>query len=229
MLLHSVALRTSPNGEPSITTDSTQLSALLSALEAGKRFFDALLSFPVHEYHLISFVEWMRLPTVIMTVARLCIPTDTHLATGWDVKTAQDRVRLDLCIESLCYRMQQLSTYDKVKQPHPDFWYAMRFISDMTKSWYQKKINSATLSQHTSSVATGSERTGPSPGALLTPSTDPSCPMGIDMGFSMDANDYSDTLASLRDVDFDMEQLFDIGIWGDESYTSMGFGGGTAF
>jgi hypothetical protein len=116
MLLHSVVLRPQLGSEPPKYNDPTHLNALLSGLEAGKRFLDALLSFPAHEYYLISFLEWMRLPTVIMTVARLCMPSDAHSAAGWDVKAAQDRVRLDLCLESLCYRTQQLSTYDKVKQ-----------------------------------------------------------------------------------------------------------------
>jgi hypothetical protein len=236
MLLHSVALRASTTAEPPVSTDSTHIKALFSALEAGKRFLDALLSFPVYEYHIISFSEWMRLPTVIMTVARLCMPTETHIASGWDFKTAQDRVRLDLCLESLCYRMQQLSTYDKVKQPHPDFWFAMRFISDMTKSWYQKKIDPATSSRNTPGGMTGhtgSERTGPSPGTLPTPSSDLNfASFGTGMGhmsLNMDANDHGDPFAFLKDADFDMEQFFDMGIWGDESYTSLGFGGGTAF
>ena len=48
-----------------------------------------------------------------MTIARLCMPADAHTAAGWDVKAAQERVRLDLCLESFCYRMQGLSTFGK--------------------------------------------------------------------------------------------------------------------
>jgi hypothetical protein len=235
MLLHSVALR-APTSEDSLpSVDSTQLNALLSTLEAGKRFLDALLSFPVDEYHLISFSEWMRLPTVIMTVARLCMPTDAHVAIGWDFQTAQERVRLDLCLESLCYRMQQLSTYDKSKQSHPDFWYAMRFINDLTKNWYMRKIKSSTSSQFTPSGGTGvtgSERSGPSAGAFPTPSSNSSLPnFGMDMGMGdydvhMGGHDDRDPFAFMKDMDFDMEQFFDMGIWGDEGYNGMGFGGG---
>jgi hypothetical protein len=231
MLLHSVALRTISSAELTIAVDSSQIMALFSALEAGKRFLDTILSFPVHEYHFISFVEWMRLPTVIITVARLCIPSDAHTASGWDVKTAQDRVRLDLCIESLCYRMQQLSTFDKVKQPHPDFWFAMRLISDMTKVWYQKKISPASPSQHPpggTSGYTGSDMIGPSLGAQPTPSAEAHCPIGMGhTTVSKDRDTQGDILSMMQDADFDMEQFFDMGIWGDETYTSMGFGGGT--
>jgi hypothetical protein len=230
MLLHNVATRPAANGEQTSAADSTQLNSLLSTLEAGKRFLDALLSFPMDEYHLISFSEWMRLPTVIMTVAKLCMPTNTNIINGWDFKTAQERVRLDLCLEALCYRMQQLSTYDKVKVTHPDFWYAMRFINDLTKAWYMKKIKPSTSSQPTPSGMTGtagSERSGPSAGALPTPASEQSLPnFGMDMGMHMGGSDNGDPFAFMKDMDFDMEQFFDMGIWGDETYTGMGFGAG---
>ncbi|KAH7378333.1 hypothetical protein BKA66DRAFT_421360 [Pyrenochaeta sp. MPI-SDFR-AT-0127] len=245
MLLHSIALRPQLTSDLPATTDSTQLKALLSTLEAGKRFLDALLSFPAHEYHLISFSEWMRLPTVIMTISRLCMPSEAHVAAGWDVKAAQDRVRLELCLESLCYRMQSLSTYEKKKQSHPDFWYAMRFIIDMTKSWYIRKIRPV-VPKFPSSIPTpsgtegnlASERSGPSSGAQSTPSF---CQAGqhypslaginhmsetnLDLGMNVE-EDSGGPFSFLKDLDFDMEQFFDIGIWGDESYVGMGFGGG---
>ncbi|KAH8727739.1 major facilitator superfamily domain-containing protein [Phaeosphaeriaceae sp. PMI808] len=233
LLLHSVALRVPSSPETPVMADSTQLSALLSALEAGKQFLDALLSFPIEEYHFISFSEWMRLPTVIMTVCRLCMPTAAHTATGWDVKAAQDRVRLDLCLESLCYRMQQLSTYDKVKQTHPDFWYAMRFIIDLTKTWYMRRVNPALGLKNTQGCPNGhggNVRSGPSSYALPTPSTDSNTP-NFDMNLgAMDINmvrdENTDPFSMLMDADFDMEQFFDMGLWGDESYVGMGFGGG---
>ncbi|KAH7081339.1 major facilitator superfamily domain-containing protein [Paraphoma chrysanthemicola] len=213
--------------------DSTQLDALLSTLEAGKRFFDALLSFPIHEYHFISFSEWMRLPTVLMTVARLCIPSEAHTAVGWDVKAAQDRVQLNLCLESLCYRMQQLSTHDKARQTHPDFWCAMRFINDMAKAWYMRRIRPAVSSQTPTETILGqtaSERSGPSAGIVPTPLSDQNLPtFGMDVGsmnMSMGTDDYGDPFAFMKELDFDMGQFFDMGIWGDETYKSMGFGHG---
>lgn len=40
------------------------------------------------------------------------------------------------------------------------------------------------------------------------------------------AGEESDPFALMKSAEFDMEQLFDMGIWGDEAYSSMGFGGG---
>lgn len=226
MLLHSVALRPQPASERPTVNDSTRLNALLSALEAGKRFLDALLSFPIHEYHLVSFSEWMRLPTVLMTVARLCIPANAHDTAGWDVKAAQERVRLDLCLESLCYRMQQLSTYDKTKQPHPDFWYAMRFINDLTKAWYLRRIKPDISYQPT--PRTNFDQAADN---FPTPSSDNIhqnfASVGIhsgEAGMGL-AGDNGDPFAFMKDLDFDMEQFFDMGIWDDASYNSLGLGG----
>jgi hypothetical protein len=223
MLLHSVAMRPALNEESSVTGDSTQLNALLLALEAGKRFLDTLLSFPMDEYYLLSFAEWMRLPTVIMTVARLSMPTNAHASSGWDYKTAQERVRLDLCLEALCYRMQQLSTYDKAKQSHPDFWYAMRFINDLTKSWYMRKIKPPASAQPTPGGLTTHSDGEPTPASDQPPS------FGLGTGMDMGATDDGDPFAFMKDLEFDMDQVFDMGIWGDESYTGMGCGGGMAF
>jgi hypothetical protein len=34
-----------------------------------------------------------------------------------------------------------------------------------------------------------------------------------------------DPFAFMRNMDFDMDQFLDMGIWGSESYDGMGFGG----
>ena len=241
--LHGIGLRTAQSSPQPSTPNSTQLNALLSTLEAGKRFLDALLAFPISDYHLISFSEWMRLPYVVITVSRLCIPSEAHAAAQWDVKAAQDRVRLDLYLESLCYRMQGLSTYDKRKQPHPDFWWAMRMIMDLAKDWYCRKVQSK---KSPSSQPTPNDLPTPDTlrnfshgnanllGPSQTPSTDgvahtPFPGMGaIDMDNPcVNAGSGShDPLSFMRNMDFDMDQFFDMGIWGSESYEGMGFGGG---
>jgi hypothetical protein len=213
------------------------VNSLLLALEAAKRFFDALLLCPASDYHLISFSEWMRLPAVMMTVAKLCIPTDAHAAAGWDVKTAQDLVRLEMCLEALCYRFQNQTTYDKVEQPHPDFWWAMRFITDLTRGWYVRKINSQRQddisSRPTPSDSAANASTCSGSGAVPPvpiqdrfadfASTDFS---NMDTEFIAGGDGEHDPFAFMKSADFDMEQFFDMGIWGDEAYNGMGFGGG---
>ncbi|KAG9186228.1 hypothetical protein G6011_02784 [Alternaria panax] len=224
MQLHIVALRPSPSELPASARPS-QINSLLSALQARKRFLDTLLSFPAHEYHLVSFSEWMRLPAVIMTVARLCIPSEEHAAIGWDTQAAQDRLRLDLCLESICYRMQTLSTCDKTKRSHLDFWHAMRMINDLTKN----------CTSEGSCLITGAPRTHPtnhSGDRYNDLSNNDMDDFNIDMPLEDEVS--GDPFAFMRSADFDMGQFFDMAgsIWGEESYnnyTGMAYGGGAPF
>ncbi|KAF9696654.1 hypothetical protein EKO04_005673 [Ascochyta lentis] len=233
MVLHTVALRPLPESVQPTAIDATHLKALLSALEAAKQFFDALLSFPASEYHLISFSEWIRLPAAMMFVAKLCIPTNAHAAAGWDVKAAQDVVRLETSLEALCYRFQNQTTYDKVKQPHPDFWWAMRFVTDLTRDWYVRKINQQVQSD-ASNRPTSCENTANHLLALPTPPdrrTQNEFADLANMDFSNDTcfgageEGEDDPFAFMKSADFDMEQFFELGIWGDEAYKGMSFGG----
>ncbi|CAN9451550.1 unnamed protein product [Alternaria alternata] len=248
MQLHSVALRSSPSELPA-SVRSSQINSLLSSLEAGKRFLDTLLSFPAQEYHLISFSEWMRLPAVIMTVARLCIPSEQHATIGWDTQAAQDRVRLDLCLESICYRISTLTAFDKAKRPETDFWHAMQMINDLTKNWYIRKIRPERPSQTPSMPTPGdsiehsvSEGSCPITGAPRVHSTHHASDrynhltdtnymdeFNTEMPPETEAN--GDPFALMRSADFDMGQFFDMAgsIWGEDSYNSyagMSFGGG---
>ncbi|KAF2649993.1 hypothetical protein K491DRAFT_707826 [Lophiostoma macrostomum CBS 122681] len=236
MSLHAIALRPSPTNSTSQSSTTTQLTALLVTLEAGKRFFDVLLDLPVSDYHLVSFDGWMHLPHAVITVARLCIPDASQLPAQWDVKAAQDRVRLDLYLESLCYRMQGLSTFDKVKQPHPDFWCAMKLIMDLTRAWYCRKIrgNTTSSSQPTSGgIPTpdtlrnydgrGTENHAASHGPSFDQNAQDPFNTMDDVNQVMNSHD---PFSFMRNEDFDMDQFLDMGIWGSEGYEGMGFGGG---
>jgi hypothetical protein len=241
-MLHSIALRPQPNPE-TVKTDSTQLRALVTALEAGKRFLDTLLSLSTDEYHLISFSEWMRVPCIIMLVAKICIPADSHTAAGWDVKAAQDLVRLELGLEVLVYRFKSLTTYDKVKNAHTDFWLAMHLIVDFTRTWYIRKTKPKSqnaFAQFTPSTGSGntpSTFSCPESGSMQTPPDSRSHEQAASFAgmedstcidFDMTPNTENDPFSFMKSMDFDMDQFLDMGIWGDEAYNSMGFGGGMA-
>lgn len=239
MILHTVAFRPLPKSTQPPATDGAHVKALLSTLEAAKRFFDTLLSFPASDYHLISFSEWMRLPAAMITVAKLCIPSDAHATVGWDVKAAQDLVRLDICLEALCYRFQNQTTYDKVTQPHPDFWWAMRFVTDLTRTWYVRKTNLEAQvngsTRPTPSNSTANNLLYSNPGEMPTPPD--GCAQNqfadlanidfstIDMGVGAADDGGNDPFAFMKSANFDMEQFFDMGIWSDDAYHGMGFGG----
>ena len=150
MEVHSVGLRRDPSSSrdgihsaPS-STDTFHLNLLLSCLQSAKAYLDTMLAMSATHYRLLSFVEWMRLPRVLAIICKLCIPSTTYADIHWDSRTAQERVRVDLYLESLCYRMQSLTTFDNTSQPLPDFWILLKTLLERIRSWYMHKIRSST-------------------------------------------------------------------------------------
>ena len=150
MEIHSVGLRTKPSSSrdgiysaPSLT-DTFHLDLLLSCLQAAKAYLDTMLAMSVTHYRLLSFVEWMRLPRVLAIICKLCDPSNNQTGIHWDYHTAQERVRVDLYLESLCYRMHSLTTFDNTSQPLPDFWILLKTLLERIRSWYMHKIQSST-------------------------------------------------------------------------------------
>ena len=103
-----------------------------------------MLAIAAMQYCLLSFEEWMRLTRVLAITCRLCIPSNNYTDIQWDYRTAQERVRVDLYLESLCYRMQSLTTFDDTRQPLPDFWILMKTLLERMRSWYTHKIRLST-------------------------------------------------------------------------------------
>jgi hypothetical protein len=213
MQLHSIALRAPKSSTHDYITDTARLNALLATLEACKRFFDTLLACPMANYHILAFSEWFRIPVVVITLARLCIPSDAHAAAQWDVKMAHERGRLDLYLESLCYRMKGLSTYKRTQSFHHDFYWALEMIMGTTKNWFMKKISikkSPSNGIPTPDTFQGftHEPMTDNPGGSFTPQRpDPTgCPYAsLDQDPNANGNEEA-PFAFMLDVDFDMDK-----------------------
>lgn len=150
MEVHSVGLHRKPSSPkdgihstPS-STDTFHLDLLLSCLQAAKAYLDILLAMPATHYRLLAFVEWLRLPRVLAIICKLCVPSNNYTDIHWDYRSAQERVRVDLYLESLCYRMHSLTTFDNTSQPLPDFWILLKRLFERIRSWYMHKMRSST-------------------------------------------------------------------------------------
>ena len=147
MELHSVGIRLSPTSlgstpAPITSANNTyQFDLLLSCLEASKAYLDTILAVPRAQYRLFSFIEWMRLPNVLLMICTLSFPSEKYSNTTWDVLIAQERVCLELYLESLCYRMQSLTTYNGTTQPQPDIFLSLKLILERTRAWYSRKTH----------------------------------------------------------------------------------------
>lgn len=147
MELHSIGLRMTPG--PSMSPNdfgaadsANYLDLLFSCLECGKSYLEKLLSMPTAQYRQLSFIQWMRLPYVLIIISKLSFPSPMHTAVHWNVRTAQERVRLDLYIESLCYRMQSITTSGALPHSNPDFFLSLKMILERTRDWYVRKTRS---------------------------------------------------------------------------------------
>lgn len=121
---------------------SNYLDLLFSCLECGKSYLEKLLSMSTTQYRQLSFLQWMRLPYVLVIISKLSFPSPMHTALHWNVRTAQERVRLDLYIESLCYRMQSITTSGAPPHSNPDFFLSLKMILERTREWYVRKTRS---------------------------------------------------------------------------------------
>ena len=146
MEVHSIGLRrnlsSSRAGGTSTQspTDTLHLDHLHSCLQSAKAYLDAIIAMSVLHYCHLSFAEWMRLPRVLAIICKLCIPSNYHTEIHWDYHMAQERVRVDLYLESLCYRMQSLTMCDRTSQRLGDFWSLLKTLLERVRSWYTHRI-----------------------------------------------------------------------------------------
>ncbi|KAF2196697.1 hypothetical protein GQ43DRAFT_382687 [Delitschia confertaspora ATCC 74209] len=242
MELHSIGLHALVNlDDSSGRSNASHLNVLLSCLEAGRAFLDNLLALPTSDYHLISSAEWLRIPFVLMTLAKLAFPSADLTKAQWDVKAAQDRVRLDLYLESLCYRMQSLTAFSPPVQTHPDFWLAMKMIMDMTRGWYSRKIRDTNASATDETAATRPEvyqdqhpMYSGSHNSFRGPPTHPENFQPGHLGSvehgHLGAHQSEDMGPNMpppfMDLDFNMDQFLDFSLWGSGQFSPPMMGHG---
>ena len=148
MSLHSIALETNIFGDNSTIIETSASEWIDNSshlhLRAGVSFLDTLIDCPVADYHLVSFAEWIRLPWVIITLAKAMLkPLPDTQSTPSSCGTSegnQSRVKLHLYLETLCYRMQALTTFRPIDQPCVDFWKALGMILEKVREWYVRRM-----------------------------------------------------------------------------------------
>lgn len=242
LVLHNAVPRATSNTN---TPTSFQIDSLLHCLDAGKSFLDKFLAIPSSQYHLISFIEWMRLPYVIIILSKLSFPGVNHPA-AWNIKIAQERVRIDLYLESFCYRMQSVTTFHRETQPQPDFWLSMVMIMEKTKSWYARKTQATTTTATTTSSTAqedspleilrnphdegsgipnrSSAGTTPSASVMVGPPQTTVVPTVQQGGVGSSTAIEDDFCGALPSFD-NLEDLLDGGLWGSGSFDPNMIGG----
>jgi hypothetical protein len=99
------------------TNDCSQtwrLPVLTKCLEATRDFFQAFMSQPISEYRNMTFLEWTRLCMALKILFKLCYSILD--VPEWDDSRVRKETQLGLIIESLCFRMQELTSTGKVRR-----------------------------------------------------------------------------------------------------------------
>ncbi|KFZ01378.1 hypothetical protein V500_00788 [Pseudogymnoascus sp. VKM F-4518 (FW-2643)] len=85
----------------------SQLDVLMACLDSAKCYVETFLSFPLSEYPKLAVPQWWGLVGSVYILYVLSIGTPQ--VPLWDVCVAKDKVRLEIYLDLLCYRMQSIT------------------------------------------------------------------------------------------------------------------------
>ncbi|KAI9694714.1 MAG: hypothetical protein M1822_000330 [Bathelium mastoideum] len=121
-------------------------ATLLRCLESSKAYFETFLSLPVSEYRNMAFADKGRLVLTLTILAKLCF--DISGFPRWDSAWARKEVHFGMIIESLCYRMTELTCTGKSQSLYdaalpPDHFFMMKSVLQIVKEVYDEAVAEA--------------------------------------------------------------------------------------
>ncbi|KAF2095330.1 hypothetical protein NA57DRAFT_79820 [Rhizodiscina lignyota] len=128
-------------------TQTLRLTLLSRCFKATRAYFDTLLSFHLSEYLNMSFVEWAQLINAVKIMSTLCFRIPS--APQWDDEDARKEARFGMIIESICYRMQELTTTSKVAgdvdgdRAAPDHFFLFKSVLKILREEYDESVSAA--------------------------------------------------------------------------------------
>ncbi|KAI9703102.1 MAG: hypothetical protein M1820_005974 [Bogoriella megaspora] len=145
--IQSIAI-TRPNSSATTSLISNDVqdrrhAALLRCLRSSKAFFETFFSLPISEYRDMAFAERCRVVLTLTIVAKLCF--DIPGFPQWDSAWARKEVQFGMIVESLCYRMQELTSTGKSPKPKdaalpPDHFFMMKSVLQILKEVYDEAV-----------------------------------------------------------------------------------------
>lgn len=100
-----------PSGSNDGKSQDWIVSAMKCCLNATREFLETFSSLPILEYRDLSFVQWAQLVQILKLVPTLCFKD--HNIIGWHAAQIRKELRLRMILESLCYRMQELTQAER--------------------------------------------------------------------------------------------------------------------
>lgn len=84
-----------------------QLDVMMGCLDSAKCYVESFLSCPLSEYPKLAVAQWWGLIGAVYILYVLSIGTPQ--LPLWDVCVTRDKVRLEIYLDLLCYRMQSIT------------------------------------------------------------------------------------------------------------------------
>ena len=113
-----------------------RLNILFTCLEATKCYFESFLSLPVQQYRYISKIEFTHLIFATFVLYKLCLGPST--VPEWDVLVARSTANIEIYLESLCYRFQQINVGLPKDPQKADLFSLLILIFENVKTTYQR-------------------------------------------------------------------------------------------
>jgi hypothetical protein len=144
MTIYSIALLPETRYQDDSEIIILHMDALSRCLQATKDVFEYVLSMPLYEYHNFSSVEWSRLVYIIVTIFRLCAITPT--VPGWEFGPTQQKAQFGVYLESLSFRMSELTAVKENGSAQPDIFSMFMSVLKIVREAYADMV--ANLSQN---------------------------------------------------------------------------------
>jgi hypothetical protein len=138
MKIYSIALLPVPDHLIGPQTSNLRLDALSRCVQSTKSVFECILSFPISEYSNFSMLEWGRLIYSITVIFRLCALTPT--APGWEFSPAQQKAQFGVYLESLSFRMGELTKAEENGSAPPDMFCMMKAVLRIVLETYSDMV-----------------------------------------------------------------------------------------
>lgn len=123
-------------------------------LNGTREFLEAFASLQIYSYRHLSFVQWAQLVQVLKLIPTLCFKN--HDTSGWNAAQVRKELRLGMILESLCYRMHELTQAEHVSDAQastddsqesralPPNWFLMfESVLKILKDTYDKRCEEA--------------------------------------------------------------------------------------
>ncbi|KFY04410.1 hypothetical protein V491_09353 [Pseudogymnoascus sp. VKM F-3775] len=115
---------------------SSQLDVMMACLDSSRCYVESFLSCPLSEYPKLAVLQWWGLIGSVYSLYVLSIGTPQ--LPLWDVCVARDKVKLEIYLDLLCYRMQSITSSTTEAPAGRDLFSLMGPIFANVKTSYER-------------------------------------------------------------------------------------------